>query len=112
MEKADIKRWLKDTGRNREWLALQLGIKKRSVDNWFSSQRNIAVRAQIEIARLMEQYPAGTSASSLPDAPENTLVLTADESTFDAWNEAAAREGKLLRQWACDVLTEQASKGE
>lgn len=104
MEKADIKRWLKSTGRNREWLALQLGIKKRSVDNWFSSQRNIAVRAQIEIARLMEKYPAGTSASSIPDAPENTLVLTADESTFDAWNEAAAREGKLLRQWAFDIL--------
>lgn len=68
------------------------------------------MQAERLIVRLMEQYPAGASASSITNAPENTLVLTADESTFDTWNEAAVREGKLLRQWACDVLTEQASK--
>jgi hypothetical protein len=110
MESNSVKVWLKAIRQDRKWLAEQTGSKIRTVNNWLSSSRGIPMQAERLILRLMEQYSAGTSASSISDAPENTLVLTADASTFDAWNEAAAREGKLLRQWACDVLTEQASK--
>lgn len=105
----ELKAWLKAIGKNREWLGEQCGVKKRTVDSWFS-WGTITEQTERHLRLLMSQYPAGTSTSSIPDAPENTLVLTADESTFDAWNEAAARDGKLLRQWACDVLTEQAGK--
>lgn len=110
MEKQDVKAWLKAIKKNREWLADQCGLALTTMNGILYGKRPIPKQSGRLIERLMEQYPAGTSASSLPDATENTLVLTADESTFDAWNEAAAREGKLLRQWACDVLTEQASK--
>ena len=110
MERDEIKIWLKSIKKNHAWLAEQCCASIHSINGWLSSGKKITLARQAQIARLMEQYPAGTSASSISDAPENTLVLTADASTFDAWNEAAAREGKLLRQWACDVLTEQASK--
>lgn len=112
MDKKEVKAWLKAIGQDREWLASQVGAARLTINTWLSTARPIPRRAQVLIASLMEQYPAGTPASSIPGTPENTLVLTADESTFDAWNEAAARDGKLLRQWACDVLTEQASKNE
>lgn len=105
----ELKAWLKAIGKNREWLGKQCGVKKRTVDSWFS-WGTITEQTERHLRLLMSQYPAGTSASSITGTPENTLVLTADESTFDAWNEAAARDGKLLRQWACDVLTEQAGK--
>ena len=107
----ELKIWLKDIGKNREWLGEKCGVKKRTVDSWFS-WGTITEQTERHLRLLMEQYSAETSASSISAAPENTLVLTADASTFDAVNEAAAREGKLLRQWACDVLTEQASKKE
>lgn len=110
MERDEIKIWLKSIKKNHAWLAEKCCASIHSANGWLSSGKKITPARQAQIARLMEQYPAGTSTSSIPDAPENTLVLTADESTFDAWNEAAARDGKLLRQWACDVLTEQAGK--
>lgn len=110
MERDEIKIWLKSIKKNHAWLAEKCCASIHSVNGWLSSGKKITPARQAQIARLMEQYPAGTSTSSISDAPENTLVLTADESTFDAWNEAAARDGKLLRQWACDVLTEQAGK--
>ncbi len=52
----------------------------------------------------MTQYPA--SATLPPSDDENTLTLTVDSPTFDSWNAAAMEEGKLLRQWAIDVLNE------
>lgn len=110
MTPCEIKTWLKNHKKTHAWLAEKMFSSIHSVNGWLSSGKPIPARRLAQIVSIMEQYPAGTSASSIPDTPENTLVLTADESTFDAWNEAAARDGKLLRQWACDVLTEHAGK--
>lgn len=105
MEKEEVKIWLKAIGKDRSWLAEQIGVKKRSVDNWLSSHRDIAAKAQIIIARLMTQHPSST-APLPPSDDENTLTLTVDTPTFDSWNAASMEEGKLLRQWAIDVLNE------
>ena len=112
MEKKEVKAWLKSIGQDREWLASLVGAARITINTWLSTARPIPRRAQVLIASLMEQYPAGTSASSISDAPENTIVLTADAYTFAARPDVVVWEGKLLRQWACDVLTEQAAKKE
>lgn len=112
MNKQDVKTWLRSIGKDRDWLAEQIGVKKRSVDNWLSSNRDIAAKAQIIIARLMAQYPASVPLKQTDGSPneESALVITTDASTFDLWNEAALLESKLLRQWATDVLTNYAEE--
>lgn len=112
MNKQDVKMWLRSIGKDREWLAEQIGVKKRSVDNWLSSHRDIAAKAQIIIARLMTQHPASVPLKQTDESPneESALVITTDASTFDLWNEAALLESKLLRQWAADVLTNYAEE--
>ena len=57
-----------------------------------------------------EQAP-GTRAPDLrgtlpPSAADNTITLTVDDASFDAWNNAATVAGKLLRQWCVDVINE------
>lgn len=53
--KDEVKQWLKNIGKNREWLAGQCGVDKRTVDLWLSSARNIPARAMLIIQKLMEQ---------------------------------------------------------
>lgn len=107
MEKSDVKAWLKAIKRNRDWLAEECGVKKRTADNWLSSSQPISTQATRLIERLMAQYPAADSIPATPpNAADNAITLTVDDATFDAWNKAATAEGKLLRQWCVDVINE------
>lgn len=102
----DVKQWLKAIGKNREWLANQCGVKKRTIDSWFS-WGTITAQTKKHLQLLMTQYPAtATTPTTSPGAAENAVVLTVNDSTFDLWNRAATAEKKLLRQWCMDVITE------
>ena len=107
MQKSDIKKWLKEIGKNRDWLAEQCGVTRGGINIWLSSSRPIPKQSGRLIERLMEQYPAaGNTPATYPSAAENAITLTVDDATFDAWNRAATAEGKLLRQWCVDVINE------
>lgn len=103
--RTNLKAWLKAIGKNREWLAEQCGVKKRTVDSWFS-WGTVTEQTERHLKLLMQQYPA----KETPVIEENSLVLTVDATTFDRWNVAATEEGKLLRQWAIDGLNELAGE--
>ena len=51
--KEDMKKWLKDSGKSREWLAEQCGVNKRTVDLWLSISRKVPSKALLIIQRLM-----------------------------------------------------------
>lgn len=53
--KEDIKKWLKDSGKSREWLAEQCGVGKRVLDNWLSAARPVPSKALLIIQRLMTE---------------------------------------------------------
>lgn len=107
MEKSDVKAWLKAIGKNRDWLAEECGVKKRTADNWLSSSQSISTQATRLIERLMAQYSPMNNAPETPySTADNAITLTVDDATFDAWNKAATAEGKLLRQWCVDVINE------
>lgn len=107
MQKAEIKKWLKDIGKDRDWLAEQCGVTRGGINIWLSSSRPIPRQTGKLVSRLMTQYPATDSIPTTPpSAADNAITLTVDDATFDAWNEAAAAEGKLLRQWCVDVINE------
>ncbi|MFR8407784.1 hypothetical protein [Akkermansia sp.] len=102
----ELKIWLKDIGKNREWLGEKCGVKKRTVDSWFS-WGTITEQTERHLRLLMAQYPAtANTPATPPSAAENAVVLTVNDSTFDLWNRAATAEKKLLRQWCVDVITE------
>lgn len=103
MNPPQVKDWLKAIKKDRQWLARQTGSQIKTVNNWLSSNRGIPAQATRLITRLMEQFPTDIST---PDAPENYIILSVNEATFDAWNSAAMAENKLLRQWCIDVITE------
>lgn len=107
MQKSDIKKWLKEIGKNRDWLAEQCGVTRGGINIWLSSSRPIPKQSGRLIERLMEQYPAtGNAPATYPSAAENAITLTVNDATFDAWNRAATAEGKLLRQWCVDVIND------
>lgn len=104
MDKDGIRLWLKAIGQDRHWLAAKLGVTKRGVDSWLSSSRPIPKSAERIIPQLMELYAEGNG--KVDDSI--SLVLSVDSGTFDRWNAAATKEGKLIRQWAVDVLDREA----
>lgn len=53
LTKEDVKKWLKDLGKDRFWLAEQCGVGKRTVDSWFASDRDLPARVALLISQLM-----------------------------------------------------------
>lgn len=53
LNEEEIKKWLKDTGKNRQWLAEKTLSKKRTVDGWLSDGNTIPPAKLAVIERLM-----------------------------------------------------------
>lgn len=70
--KEDIKKWLKVSGKSREWLAEQCGVNKRQVDNWLSAARPVPSKAILIIQRLMAEKTS-------PISPQVELEFTDEE---------------------------------
>jgi hypothetical protein len=49
-----VREWLRETNRDRPWLAEVLGVSKRTVDNWFTSG-DLPLFASQHIRRIMAQ---------------------------------------------------------
>lgn len=69
-----IKSWLAGQGRDRAWLAEQVGVKKNTVDNWLSRGKPIPAWKQEAIARMMFQRE-----TSLRDVIAVSVRFTAEE---------------------------------
>ncbi len=59
--KEEIREWLRENGKNREWLADQCGVHKTTVNNWFSN-RPIPGSSLATIRILMDQKPTAAEA--------------------------------------------------
>ncbi|MBE5697706.1 hypothetical protein [Akkermansia sp.] len=59
--KGAVKSWLKATGKNRDWLATQCGVSKRTVDCWFSSSGKIPAKAILILQSLMSEVENNVS---------------------------------------------------
>jgi SOS-response transcriptional repressor LexA len=82
---AEIKQWLTDLGKDRDWLAHRVGVPKRTLDNWFSrgfpdyALRSIAMVDTLE-KRGLPQVP--DDAIHLPMPLSKELLKRAAESGF------------------------------
>ena len=98
--KEDIKMWLRRHKRDRYWLAEAVGVKKRTVDNWLSSPKEIPVACQRLISNLMAIDAANAQQQAQDKAIVQNLVLTVPEATFEAYSRAALHHHMILKEWA------------
>jgi len=109
--KEEIKSWLKSENHEREWLAEQLGVNKRTVDNWLSSPKEIPSGKLTRIKRLMEDDATAAAKRSLQLLPQAQFFsLEVDLPRFRAYSAAALAAGKTLEQWCIDSLNELAAE--
>lgn len=81
--KSDIKQWLKETGKDCNWLAEQCGVSIHTVYGWMSSRRLIPAKSRTRIEYLMgDMEPSlgvirGVEPGSLEALQlENTILRT------------------------------------
>lgn len=81
-----VRDWLAATGRNRDWLADQCGVSKRTVDGWLSS-RSAPPLAEKFIERLMKEDSLSDLALSYEDWKTINSAMAA--SGYSYFNEFA-----------------------
>jgi hypothetical protein len=104
--KESIKAWLKSTGKDREWLAEQLGKKLGTVNNWLSTNIEIPDGPLAIIRRLMEDDAAAEAVRQNLHNPANHLFsIEVDRETFTLFNRASAQTQQTIEEWAISELT-------
>lgn len=92
----------KESGKTRQWLADQCGVKYLVVNAWFQKNRTIPKKAMIIIDNLMSQpKPSGDSQVSIPDFDIN-LKVSPDK--FLEFNKYAKSCGMNIVDWIIYVL--------
>ena len=110
--KEDIKKWLKDSGKSREWLAEQCGVGKRVLDNWLSAARPVPSKALLIIQRLMTDKISPIPPQVEIDFTDEeweviSAAMTATQQTFMEFINSAFRNA--LKEFA-DIALQNAAK--
>lgn len=100
--KEEIKAWLKKLGFPREWLADKLGVDKRTVDNWLSSDRGIPEKAQLLIRQMIDD-----SEKIAEGITTNVFSVECTLDQFRRFSRAALSDGLILEDWALKILNEE-----
>ena len=106
--KDNIKTWLKKSGRDRDWLGEELGVSKRTVDNWLSIQDIPDGKLRL-IERLMADDQAEEARRKQLSEPTNQIFsLEVSLPRFRRYSTAAATARQTLEHWAIQSLDEMA----
>jgi hypothetical protein len=110
--KEEIKAWLKETGHDRDWLGAQLGVSRRTVDNWLSSNIRIPGRKLLAIAQLCSKGREPLGAEPGPTLLHGQpLLLNPGKDRFNLWNKAWKQsDAETLEEWAIRALDGLAEK--
>lgn len=96
MDNEEIKSWLADSGRSREWLAEECGVSLATVNGWLSAGRPIPGPA----LRIIERLRNG--------APELNPRLSVSE--FLAAQQEAKAKGLTLDEWLAELIRKEVSQ--
>lgn len=110
--KDEIKAWLKNTQRSREWLASQFGdTKKKTVDNWLSSNQDIPIGILTSIGRMMEDdRRAEDTRSREVQGDAQIFSIQVDLDTFRTYNRAAVAQRLTLEEWVIKTCDEEVTR--
>lgn len=111
--KDQIKTWLKQTGRTRDWLAEQCYVSKKTVDNWLSSPKIIPDDKQALIRRLIADDEALEQRQAQQRLPQNQIFcLEVSLAQHRRYAQAALKRGKTVEAWSIEELDAAASLWE
>ncbi len=82
--KSDIKKWLKENGKDCNWLAEQCGVSIHTVYGWMSVRRKIPAKSRGRIEELMEE-----------ERPFLGVIRGVEQGSL----EALQLENTILRAW-------------
>lgn len=93
LTKIQIRDWLNEHGRDRDWLAEQCGVSKGTVDQWFAG-RGFSDSALAAIDKLMQLDEMSARTESSPDETGLIKFTTAE---FELLEKARAAVGNPPR---------------
>jgi hypothetical protein len=110
--KEEIKAWLKESGFDRDWLGAQLGVSRRTVDNWLSSSIRIPGLKLQAIEQLLSKGRESLAAEPGPLLLNGQpLLLNPGKDRFNLWNKAWRQsDAETLEEWAIRALDGLAEK--
>ena len=86
----ELKSWMKESGKSRDWVAEKLGVGKRTVDSWFS-YKQIPEKKQKLLRELMEK-------EQQPKQVEISMDFTPEQ--LEMIRQAAALRGETPGEWS------------
>lgn len=104
MNGTEFGEWLDQRGISVTEAAAYFGVSEKTIYQWRSTG-GVPDRKQPWVRDRMAEYGARPFATDQLD--RITLEVTRDQ--FIAWNRAALEEGKILYDWAADVLDREAA---
>lgn len=111
--KEEIKKWLKDTGRDRFWLAEQCDVEKVSVDGWFSRNK-FPAKSILVIRRLMDEHPIPATKNELHSLPSHEgldrITIEVEGDLQIQISKKAQELGMTISCWASLALEEAAEE--
>lgn len=93
--------WLKIIGKNRDWLAKEIGVSPNSVSSWLHSGRNIPKRHK-EVVKVLMKDRADKKQSTEHELKKkrcSQVFVEMDEETLNIIARAANRSGFLFSEW-------------
>ena len=97
-----VKNWLRDTGKDREWLGQQCGgASKRTVDTWLSPAGDMPEKAATIIRNLMESPQE--KRENVIFGNTNIVLNIPTEDLLD-FQKNALESGMNIKEWIIEVL--------
>lgn len=93
--KSDIKKWLKETGKNCKWLAEQCGVSIHTVYGWMSVRRKIPAKSLARIRELMGNVEP--SLGAIKGVEQGSLeALQLENTILRAWIALHLKPGEVV----------------
>lgn len=93
--KSDIKQWLKETGKDCNWLAEQCGVSIHTVYGWMSVRRKIPAKSLARIRELMGE--AAPSLGAVKGVEPGSLeALQMEKTILRAWIALHLQPGEMI----------------
>lgn len=107
--KEEIKQWLADHGKDRQWLADQLGLTKSTVNNWLSTTLTIPEGKQAVIRRIFAAEEAAEKNRLQQLQPQNQIFsVEVTLAEFRLISQAAKEANQTIEEWSRETLSDAA----
>lgn len=95
LSKSDIKKWLKENGKNCKWLSEQCGVSIHTVYGWMSVRRAIPAKSLAHLRELMVETTSSLGVIKGVE-PGSTEALQLENTILRAWIALHLKTGEVV----------------